>query len=340
MHYSLLNLIVCPACKGKLEIKNEELFNASDVISGELVCATCMASFAIRNSIPRFVPSGSKDAAGSAKILQKTRERFSFSWKIFTKREKEEDWFKDSYAYLKKVPLNFLNTGERTILDLGCGMGSDIPRFSRANTNVIGVDFADSIEVVNQRFKGKKNIQLVQADIYNLPFKADSFDLIYCLGVLHHLPNIKQAFKNMVDLTKEQGALLIYLYEDFSDRGPVLRFLLNSVNMLRLLTKHMDTRILYVFCLLFTPFIWFFLSLPAFILNHLGLKKLSNALPFRHTLNMNCLAADLYDRFSPPIEKRYSQQQVRDLFKDFSLNDITVFKYRGWVAFGTKSKNG
>jgi len=180
---------------------------------------------------------------------------------------------------------------------------------------------------------------LIQADIYNLPFKEGAFDLIYCLGVLHHLPNIKKAFEKMVDLTRRNGAILVYLYEDFSDRGALLRILLHMVNFLRFAVSGMNTRILYLLCVIFSPLVWIFFSLPSFILKNLGLNSISRRLPFRHTLNLNCIVSDLYDRFSPPIENRYSQQQVKSLFKEFNLNNIFTLKYRGWVALGVK-QNG
>ena len=335
MQFNLLNIIVCPACRGSLEIKNGSKVCASKIISGNLVCAACRESYPVKNGIPRFIISP-KDNIADSKLLKNTRERFSFSWKIFSKHEFEEKWNKDSYQYLEKMPLEFLVHGQKTILDLGCGMGSDMPRFAKTNTMVVGVDIADSLEVASERFKGQTNVELIQADIYNLPFKNDSFDLIYCLGVLHHLPNIKQAFKKMVDLTKKNGAVLVYLYEDFSDRGVLLRLLLCLVNIVRFATRHMNARILYICCLLFSPFIWIIFCLPVFLLKKVGFTGLSRMLPFRHTLNLNCVVSDLYDRFSPPIENRYSEQQVTSLFKEFNLSRIHTFKYRGWVAIGVK----
>jgi len=335
MHYSLLEIIVCPICKEKLELKSRKEAPLDEVDAGRLNCQKCSASYPVKKGIPRFLlpPAGT---SREVKLLNRTRERFSFSWEIFSRREIKENWHKDSYDYLDRMPLDFLKNGKKVILDLGCGMGSDIGRFTKSNTHVIGVDIADSIEAVNQRFKGQENIDLIQADIYNLPFKEGTFDLIYCLGVLHHLPNIKKAFKKMVDLTKRNGAILVYLYEDFSDRGTLLRILLSMVNFLRFATSGMNTRILYLLCVIFSPLIWILFSLPSFILKNVGLNSLSRRLPFRHTLNLNCIVSDLYDRFSPPIENRYSQQQVKSLFKEFHLNKIFTIKYRGWVALGVK----
>ena len=55
-------------------------------------------------------------------------------------------------------------------------------------------------------------MHVVQADIYNLPVKDNSFDFIFSLGVLHHLPDPELGYQLLIPLLKERGALFIWVY--------------------------------------------------------------------------------------------------------------------------------
>lgn len=70
------------------------------------------------------------------------------------------------------------------ILDLACGAGRYFPFLKGAL--VVGVDF--SIEMLKQA-KKFKDINLLQADIFNLPFRENIFDLIISMSAIgEHCP--------------------------------------------------------------------------------------------------------------------------------------------------------
>jgi hypothetical protein len=48
---------------------------------------------------------------------------------------------------------------------------------------------------------------------------------------------------------------------------------------------------------------------------------------------------DLYDRFSVPIEWRYSRVAAAALFQDVGLRDVITAKDRGWMVAGIKPGN-
>lgn len=68
-----------------------------------------------------------------------------------------------------------------TILDAGCGEGFVLDRLRGG----FGVDIsAPALAYARQRLDDPVN----QANLYNLPFADNSFDLVVCLEVLEHLP--------------------------------------------------------------------------------------------------------------------------------------------------------
>lgn len=77
------------------------------------------------------------------------------------------------------------------ILDVGCG--------SRLFGD-IGVDLGKNVLAIDS---GKTTKATVYASATYLPFKNDSFEVVHFLGLLHHLHNPIQAWKEMVRVSKD-----------------------------------------------------------------------------------------------------------------------------------------
>ena len=79
----------------------------------------------------------------------------------------------------------------------------------------------------------------VQADLRWPPFAPGSFDLVYCLGVLHHLEDPLAGLKALVPLVRPGGEVRLYLYRALTDAGGARRALLAAVTQLRRLTTRL-----------------------------------------------------------------------------------------------------
>jgi uncharacterized protein len=55
MKQDLMALLVCPVCKGKLELKTEKEANG-EIISGALYCPRCQVKYPITDTIPNLMP--------------------------------------------------------------------------------------------------------------------------------------------------------------------------------------------------------------------------------------------------------------------------------------------
>ena len=55
MKRSLMDILVCPVCKGKLELKVEEE-GKGEVIKGSLRCGKCKVVYPITEGIPNLLP--------------------------------------------------------------------------------------------------------------------------------------------------------------------------------------------------------------------------------------------------------------------------------------------
>ena len=75
--------------------------------------------------------------------------------------------------------------------------------------------------------------------MFKLPFKQDSFDLIYSMGVLHHTSNTEKAFAALVPFLANQGTIAIWVYPDQPDLAQRLS------DRIRTFTTRMNPRLLY-----------------------------------------------------------------------------------------------
>jgi len=57
--------------------------------------------------------------------------------------------------------------------------------------------------------KHHPNLQLVQGDIFGLPFFRGEFLFVYLLGVLQQTPNVEKVFAALPPMTEDSGKLCV-----------------------------------------------------------------------------------------------------------------------------------
>jgi 2-polyprenyl-3-methyl-5-hydroxy-6-metoxy-1,4-benzoquinol methylase len=124
-----------------------------------------------------------------------------------------------------------------TILDIGCGDGSLSLQFL-GNQNLLTLnDISENmIEVVNKRIpaKFKKNVTLVN-DSFEAVKEDLQFDIILCVGVIAHVPDVGRLFEKIGRLLKPEGWLII---ETTPNPYPIGKFLYPYYFLRGLLSKN------------------------------------------------------------------------------------------------------
>jgi SAM-dependent methyltransferase len=135
-------------------------------------------------------------------------------------REYFDDVERRKYFVEPHIPefAEFARWSERSVLEIGCGIGTDTVRFARAGANVTAVELSDeSAAIARQRvavFDLGDRVQIRVGNAEELPaiVPPQRFDLVYSFGVIHHSPNparIVEHIRSYMDATSELR-LMVY----------------------------------------------------------------------------------------------------------------------------------
>jgi ubiquinone/menaquinone biosynthesis C-methylase UbiE len=105
-----------------------------------------------------------------------------------------------------------------SVLEIGCGMGTDALQFAKGGATVNVVDLTEAaIDITRKRFNLYGYMLGSQvADAENLPYSDNIFDVVYSFGVLHHTPDTEKALHEAVRVLKPGGRLIVMLYHTHS----------------------------------------------------------------------------------------------------------------------------
>jgi len=312
----LLELLRCPHCRGNLQ----------RLEIGDLKCQECGRSIPVVRDIPRFVNDEDFDGSGAA---GRTRASFGYEWTHFNDWKPSSETFGD---YFSNFDLEWLRG--RTVLDAGCGMGRHARQIAPFADTVVAVDFSNAINEAARNVADQANVQCVQGDLTRLPVADNTFDFVFSMGVLHHIADTSGTLWGLVRALKPGGRLRLYLYWKRTGFAGALLWL---VALARTVTVRLPFPLLRVLCWLLSVGLMAGVVLPYRLLLTLGVDvKDTWPLSVYTKYPFNVLYNDQFDRFSAPIEKRYSEAEVAALLESAGLREVRVFSRFGWIADGIK----
>ena len=161
--------------------------------------------FPIINGVPRFVPADNYTNS------------FCFQWNKFQKTQIDREAKNSSFSkerFFVATEWDKEDLFGKNVLEVGSGAG----RFTQivldyTKANLYSIDYSDAVSANyrNNAHHGDR-LHLFQASIYEMPFPDNSFDKVFCFGVLQHTPDFKKSVKSLVDKAKPGGEIAVDFY--------------------------------------------------------------------------------------------------------------------------------
>ena len=321
MKPELLKLLVCPSCRCNLHLCDERE-SAAEIETGTLTCAGCGAEYPIVDFVPRFVP---RDNYSSS---------FGFQWNRFRRTQLDsvtgQPITRDRF-FAQSGWAGDEMTGRWT-LDIGCGAGRFAEVALGAGARLVAVDYSSAVDACRQNLGPHPQLDVVQADVYNLPFTPQWFDFVYCLGVLQHTPDVRSAFAALVQQMAPGGRIAVDVYPQLA---------LNVVwpkYWLRPFTKRIPAEQLFSLVSRMVDVLWP-VSLALGRMPGVG-RKLRHALPIANYEGLLPLTPlqlkewavlDTFDMLAPAHDHPQSVETLQSWFDEAQLAEAEVFR-RGLVV--------
>jgi SAM-dependent methyltransferase len=272
-------------------------------------------------------------------------ENFGMQWNKFAKTQIDRDLLDISEKrFFAETRWDRNSLNGQNILEVGSGAG----RFSKVvleHTQAVlwSVDYSDAVTAnfINNSAIAPGRFHLFQASIYELPFSNDSFDKVFCIGVLQHTPDFEASVKALIDKAKPGGEIVVDFY-------PINGWWtkLNAKYLLRPFTKRLSHARLMKF--IEDNIDW--LMKFEHGLHRVGLGLLSRFLPIvdiHGTLPKNLSAAekkewailDTFDMFSPEYDHPQRIDDVAAMFVRHGAN-VTFAGFEHFDGFSAAVVRG
>lgn len=118
----------------------------------------------------------------------------------------------------------FSEAKEKSVLEIGVGLGADHQQFAEAGALLHGIDLTErAVGHTRRRLEvfGLSS-RLAVGDAENLNFPDDQFDIVYSWGVLHHSPDTPRAIQEVWRVLRPGGVARIMVYHTWSLVGVML----------------------------------------------------------------------------------------------------------------------
>ena len=366
MKRRLLDLLRCPRCHGAFHLEAfaevplrdapADPAYASEIEEGALACAGCGARFPIIAGVPRLIgpallariarrypdffarhPELAPPAAPADDPLADTLE--SFTRQRLDLRPPGPEFARQWRAHLRRnlggaLTVEALN--RKLVLDVGCGFGRHLYVANEAGAETVGVDLSGGVDVARANNRAHPRCHLVQANVLERPFRAESFDVVWSFGVLHHMPDPRAGFRAIVPLARPDGGLVVVWVYGY--RGMAFTYRLSHMRPLHRALHSVSgptrVRASKTVAAMLSGLYW----APLGGLKRLGLGATVERLPLAAYVEHGWSArvAAVHDRLSTPITHFHEREELLGWFSEAGLGAVSVedTDRRGWRASG------
>ena len=315
MRLKHLELLACPACHERLICLRSDTDAASGTLSeGLLGCSACGQQYPVVAGVPRFVPRENY-ASG-----------FGLEW---TKHARTQY---DSYSGIPASEQRFFGQTQwprklegELVLEVGSGSGRFTEQAARTGATVVSLDYSYAVDANYASNGSCDNVLILQADVFAMPFRSQSFDRVFCFGVLQHTPSPSRAFAALPWVLKPGGWLCTDIY-----KVSFWRTIVQTKYWVRPFTRRMNPDVLYARVRHWVDFMW-------------PLANVIRRLPKGYAINWRLLVADYsflglqgqmlkewsyldtFDMLAPRYDRPATKETFRQWAVQANLTDVDAY---------------
>ncbi|MBI3312723.1 MAG: class I SAM-dependent methyltransferase [Candidatus Omnitrophica bacterium] len=235
MKKTLPDLLRCPGCsksQWKLDVRAED---EREIREGMLKCGACEKTFEIRNGIlntlgenlPEEVAHEKEHAESFGYLVTAEGQKHPINPETFTQFRHlflslpagdGSHFFQPGGSFDNQAgnaerffkTLDLLNlTGGQKVLEVGASFGWSSWRFTQRGCSVVALDVTNYLMAADLYFEEDGNyFERVTADMSVLPFKDESFDIIFSHSVIHHCKDLGKLFGEFARVLKPGGRVV------------------------------------------------------------------------------------------------------------------------------------
>ncbi len=249
-----------------------------------------------------------------------SEERFGYEWSTY--RALDANYERQFIGWLGPITREFIR-GKR-ILDAGCGMGRNAYwclRWGAAEVVALDND-PRTAAAARDTLCEFQNATVRLQNIYDIVYR-DEFDLVFCIGVIHHLAEPARTIANLVRALRPGGTLLVWVYG--REGNEALLRILDPVR--KRFTSRLPPRLLDSLTYLVSVPFWLILN----IVRPRGVYyDLLRQFRFKHVHSI------IFDQLLPTIATYYTREAAQELLRGLSDVRIVSVNGRSWTVTGSK----
>ena len=246
----------------------------------------------------------------------RTVQQFGQEWKAFDQTgmaETEKAELFEQYFSL----LDFSRRPGR-VLDFGCGSGRWAQMVAPRVGELVAADASAAALQVARKNVRAGNVRFIQATPDDLPYPDGYFDLIFSLGVLHHVPDTAAAIRSLEKKLRPGGTLLLYLYYGLENRPDWYRALWRASDLGRRGIRRLPFPLRRAVCEAIAVCVYW----PLARLAQCFPVPASWPLRFYAGRSFYTMRTDALDRFGTRLEKRFTRSQIAAMLDSAGLASV------------------
>jgi ubiquinone/menaquinone biosynthesis C-methylase UbiE len=240
---------------------------------------------------------------------------FGCEWSTFTQAQLGDAERREVFD--KYFSLIDWNRKIETALDMGCGSGRWAVLAAPLVGELVAADASPDALQVAQRNVRASNVTFVTATPETLPFPDAHFDLIFSLGVLHHVPDTEGAIRSLTRKLRPGGTLLLYLYYAFDNRPIWFKMIWKATDLVRRFVSRLPFPVRYGLSQIIATCVYWPLARTA---RYLPVPD-SWPLKFYADRSFYFMRTDALDRFGTKLEKRFTREQIVAMLESAGLRN-------------------